>query len=119
MARKDVVQYFLQQQQIMEETLETSKEFDGLLKMGKITEEQRENAQREVDIVKSNYMRLAYVMFLLNQPKRKDKKGKELRQNERWYAALSGDSKEAIYDESMDALSDFKRIVREAKHDGR
>ena len=115
MARKDVVKYFLQQQQIMDETMETSKEFDGLFALGKITPEQRDAAQREVDIVKANYMRIAYIMFLLNQPKRDDKKDVERKQNDKWYKALSGSSREAIFDESKDALADFKRIIREAK----
>ena len=115
MARKEVVEYFLQQKKVMYDTVEVSKQFDLLFKQGKVTEEQRDQAMREVDIVKANYMRLAYIMFLLNKPKRKDKQKTEERQNASWYEALSGASKEALLDESKDALADFKKMMEQAK----
>jgi len=115
MARSDVIEYFLQQQQVMLDTIKTSEEFDRMYKLGKITPEQREEALKELGIVKANYDRIAYIVFLLNQPKRKEGKARDAKQNSRWYDYLEGSSKEALLDESKDALSDFKEIVRNAK----
>jgi len=115
MARKDVVDYFLQQQQVMTEAEKTAKEFDLLFKQGKITKAQLDEANSELDIVKANYTRIAYIMFLLNKPKRKEKQIKEEKVNQKWYDYLQGSSKEAILDESKDALADFKKLVEEAR----
>lgn len=115
MARKDVIQFFLEQQNVYNELLENVKEFDVALKKGILTEEQVEDAKKEVEIIKENYQLLAYVVLLLNKPHKKNKRLKEERANHQWYEALKGSSREALLDESRDALTDFKRMVKEIK----
>jgi|GEM_PF-2934479 len=113
MAKRDVVEYFLQVQNEYLELIDNVKEFDNALKQGKVTEEQLLEATSAVNIVKENYDRIAYILILLNKPNRRSKK--EDKSSEQWYKYLKGDSKEAILDENRDALTDFKKLVREVK----
>ncbi len=115
MAKKDVVLYFLQVQNQYIELLNNVKDLKEALQGGYLDEEHFQQAQTEIDIVKNNYERLAYVMMLLNQPQRKSKKDRELKENLEWYNALQGSSKEAILDENRDALADFKKLIKEIK----
>lgn len=113
MARKDVIKYFLEQQNLYFEMLDDVKEFDIALKKGIIEQDAFDNAQKDMKIVKDNYERLAYIVMLLNKPKRKDKEKLYNKLNDSWYKELKGSSREAIYDESKDALSDFKKLIKE------
>ena len=115
MAKRDVVQYYLEQQSLYFELINNVKDLDDAFKAGIIDESQLKQAQQEIDVVKNNYERLSYIMFLLNKPNRKSNKNKEENINKEWYTYLKGSSKEAIYDESRDALADFKKLVKETK----
>lgn len=115
MAKRDVVQYYLEQQSLYFELINNVKDLDDAFKAGIIDESQLKQAQQEIDVVKNNYERLSYIMFLLNKPNRKSNKNKEENINKEWYTYLKGSSKEAIYDESRDALADFKKLFKETK----
>ena len=115
MAKRDVVLYFLQVQNKYLEMLENVKDLEEALKTNHIEQSQFEDAQKEIETIKNNYERLAYVMLLLNKPNRKKKQLKEERENKYWYDYLQGSSKEAILDENKSALVDFKELVKRLK----
>jgi hypothetical protein len=118
MARKDVINYFLEQQDVYLEMLSNVKELDIALKQGFLSEEQVEQAKKDIDIAKSNYDRLAYIVLLLNKPKDKKESKKEAEFNSALYASLHGASREAVLDESKDALIDLKKLIKDNKQDG-
>lgn len=113
MAKRDVVEYFLQVQNEYLELIDNVKEFDKELKAGNVTEEQLIIAQNSANIIKENYDRIAYILVLLNKPNRRSKKEDE--SSKQWYSYLKGASKESIIDENRDALVDFKKLVKEIK----
>lgn len=115
MAKRDVTLYFLQVQSQYFEMVKLAKELNEELKKGLITQEQLESVQNEMDILKANYERIAYIMLLLNKPNRKSKKSKEESIYKEWYDYLKGASKEAIMDENRDVLCDFKKFIKEIK----
>ena len=117
MAKKHLIAYYLEQQALYFEMLQDIKDVDKDYKEGRIDPERynqlMEVLKPDVEILKGNYERLSYVMLLLNKPTR-DKKGENFEKEQKeWYDRLQGASREAIYDESKDALADFKRLVRE------
>ena len=112
MAKRDVVMYFLQVQNQYQELLGDVKDLEEALKSKHIEQEQFDLAKKDIDVVKDNYERLAYIMMLLNKPQRKKKQAGEEAVNKKWYDYLKGASKEAIIDENKDALADFKKIVK-------
>lgn len=111
MAKSHVVQYFLEVENQYLEMAENLKEMQQLAAENKISAADYEQILREVDLLKSNYERIAYIMFLFNKPQRKGKKpgSSELK----WYEALKTASKEAILDENRDALATIKQLIRE------
>lgn len=115
MARRDVIMYFLEVQNQYMEMVENVKDLEDALKGNFIDQEQFDAAQTEIKVLKDNYERLAYILMLLNKPKRKSKQVKEEKQNKEWYDYLKGASKEAILDENKDALADLKKIIKEIK----
>lgn len=116
MARRHVINYFLQVQQQYFEMLENVTLLDKAVKEGKVTEEQFKDAQESLFVLKTNYERIAWIIMLLNKPNKKSKK--ESLYNQRWYEELKGASKEAILNENKDALADFKKILLEVNKDG-
>lgn len=120
MAKKDVIQYYLQLQSQYFEMLSQLKDLQEALQTKHITEEQFEFARQDIDVMKTNYERISYIMLLLNKPKAKNKRAfnQELKYNKELYKYLKGASKEAVLDESKNALADFRKYVEEIKHNG-
>ena len=113
MAKADVNLYFLEVQNEYFEMLDNLKEFKELAQEGKITQEDYDQMLKEVELVKSNYERIAYIIMLMNKPNRKDKEQADI--NKSWYNALSGASKEAIINESKDVLADLKAMIKKGQ----
>lgn len=116
MARRHVIQYFLELENEYVEMQDTLKELQQLAAEGKVEDSYVEPIKKDVEIIKANYDRVAYILFLLNKP---NKKGKEEDSyTKSWYEVLKTSSKEAILDESKDALKHFKSIMKEIKDNG-
>lgn len=115
MARRHVVQYFLEMESQYLEMLGNVGDYKELLAENKITQEEYETMIADVELIKSNYERLAYIMMLLNKPNKSDKREKEI--NKSWYEALSTASREALIDENADALAELKRILKSKKEE--
>ena len=113
MAKSDVNLYFLQVQNEYFEMLENLKEFKDLAKEGKISQEEYEDMVKQVDLVRANYERIAYIIMLLNKPNRKDKEQADV--NRSWYQELQGASKEVIINECKDVLCDLKELIKKGK----
>ena len=118
MAKKDVLNYYLDVQNQYIDMLEISKELDKVLKQGIITEDDERliNVENELNLIKNNYDRIAYILFLLNQPARKEKKKKEYKQNKKYYDYLESASKNVIMQEDANALKYLKSLVEEFKN---
>lgn len=113
MAKKHVIQYFLEVENEYLELVGNLSEFRELAAEGKISNDDLIQMISEIDKVKENYTRIGYIMFLLNKPNRNSK---ELSAEEQsWYDALKYASKEAILDESRDVLCKMKELIREGK----
>ena len=110
MARKHVVKYFLEMENQYFEMLDNMKDFKELFDSNKISEEEYNSFVNQVELLKSNYERIAYIMFLLNKPNKSDKK--EIEENKQWYRALKTVSKEALLDESRDCLATIKALIK-------
>ena len=113
MARRHVVNYFLEQENLYMELLSNLPDFQELFNSGKLTEEEYNTAIKEIENAKANYLTLSYIMFLLNKPNKSDKEESKI--NKQWYDSLKQYSREAILDESKDALKHLKQLIKEKK----
>ena len=115
MAKGDINLYFLEVQDQYFEMLDNLKEFKELAVEGKVSQDEYDQMLREVELLKSNYERIAYIIMLLNKPKKSKRENADI--NNSWYNALSGASKEVILDENKDVLVDLKNLIRKSKQE--
>ena len=112
MARKDVLIYFSQVENQYLEMRQDVKDYEEAYKKGEISEETYTQAMESVEIIKQNYERLAYIVFLLNAPNRDKKKEKYKKANKKLVGALSNCSDYAIFNENADALRKLKEGLK-------
>ena len=115
MSRRDVNLYLLETQNLYQELLGNLDDFKQLAAEGRITQIEYDNALKEIDVAKTNYERIAYIVFLLNKPNRPSRKPSALEMS--WYEGLKGASKEAILDETRDVLADIKKLIKDKKEE--
>lgn len=115
MSRRDVNNMYLQQQMLYLGMLDNAKEFDRMYKAGEISRERFEQAQKEVEKIRDNYLQISYFMLELQKPFKKRERKEWEKRNKVLYDSLEGYSREALLDESRDALADFRKMVEEEK----
>lgn len=116
MSKIDVNLYFLEIQNEYFEMLDNLKEFKELASEGKVSQEEYDQMLRQVDLVRSNYERIAYIIMLLNKPRKKEKAEYDI--YKKWYNELQGASKQAVLDENADVLHDLKEFIKRGKENG-
>lgn len=120
MAKKDVLNYYLDVQAQYLEMLLNVKDLEDTIKSGVVEwdDPRIEQLKQEVDIIKSNYERIAYILFLLNQPARHQKKKNEYKQNKQVYDYLQSSTEDTIEQENENALKYIRTLAKEfKKHD--
>lgn len=110
MAKSHVIQYFLEVENQYLEMLENLKEFQSMLNTNQISEDDYNEAKKEVEKLRTNYERIGYIIFLLNKPRKKS--AKLTKEEQSWYNILKTSSKEAIVKECNDALVTFKKVMK-------
>jgi len=111
MALRHVKQYFLEIEDQYFDMLDNLEELKKLLSEGKIADEDYNTILADVQKIKDNYERVAYIMFLWAKPNKRGKKEVDISAS--WYKALKFSSKEAILDENGDVLSHIKKLIKE------
>ena len=114
MALRHFKDYYKQVEKQYLRMVEDSKEYDKLLKEGKIEYEQVEQVQLMLSKITENYKRLTYIAYLMQLPNRPKKESKQ--RNIKLENVLKDSSKEAIYKENEDILKNFKKQLEEIKN---
>lgn len=117
MAVKDVRNYYYTMLSQYIEEKQNLADFEEALKDGYITEEQMQEAMKNVADLENNYYRLVYIMYLLDMPNRKDKKKDYIKQYKLILEELKrlGADVDSIKDENSDALIHFKAALKALK----
>ena len=114
MALRHFKDYYMQVEKQYLKMVEDAKEYDKLLKEGKVEYEQVEQVQAMLSKVTENYKRLTYVAYLMQLPNRPKKEAKH--RNLKVENALKDSSKEAILKENEDVLKNFKNKIEDIKN---
>lgn len=119
MAIKDVKHYFYTMLMQYLEEKQNLADFTEALENNLITEEQMQEALDTVADLENNYYRLAYIMYLLDMPNKKEKKEVYVRQYKPILNELQklGADIEAVKKENTDALIHFKAALKALKKD--
>ena len=124
MAYRDVKKYYLEVERNYLDTIRHADAYLEAYKDGKISDEQFEMFEKNLNVIKNSYEQLSYIMFLFNQPKRKEKIAKYQSQNSLLndaFVKLNVD-KETILTEQSYILDRFKKelpkLIEENKKNG-
>ena len=114
MAVRDVRKYYYTMLSQYLEEKQNLADFEAALKDGLITEDQMNEALETVAELEKNYHRLAYIMYLLDMPKRSSKKDTYVRQYKNILNELTelGADITSIKEENSDALVLFKAALK-------
>lgn len=117
MARKDVILRYAQVENDYIEMCQLLKDLDADLKADRIDREYYDSRveilSEEIETIKTQYFFWAEVIFELNKPRRK---GKEMNDCEKaWYNTIKTCTKEAIKDDTKDALKYIKNLIEEGR----
>ena len=105
MSVKHVKRYYNQICDQYQEMLNDLKDLEKDLSEGIVAPELLDRVKHQIEPIKINYERWAYMMFLLNQPERKAKVKRYERQNKKLLSSLNkNNSLEAVISENEDAI---------------
>ena len=104
MSVKHVNAYYKQICEQYNEMINDIKDVEKEAEQGLVEPERVERLKEQVALIKHNYERWTYMMFLLHQPNRKEKVKKYKRQNEKLLKGLSSsNSLAAVIEENNEA----------------
>ena len=105
MSVKAVRRYYNQICDQYHEMLENIHDLEVEAAQGMVEPERIERLKEQVAPIKQNYERWSYMMFLLNQPERKEKQSRYKSQNRKLLSSLSkNNSLDSILEENSEAL---------------
>ena len=119
MSIKDVKRYYAQIEQQYFEMNQTAKELNEECAKGNIPQSMVDQAQAMCLPLKQNYERLSYIIYLLNKPNRHPKNNWYEKQNSsiRDFSNRVKSTENDCYEESADALVNFKKYVKQIQED--
>lgn len=112
MARKDVLAYYKQVENQYMEMLADAKDYDKCHDNGELSDEKYNELMSLMETVKTNYERIAWIVFLLNAPGKKSKKARYNQQNRKMFTGLENSTEYKVLDENADALKNIKRLLK-------
>jgi uncharacterized membrane protein YebE (DUF533 family) len=120
MAIRDVKQYYYSMLGQYLEMKADLQDFEQALADGYITEDKLESIREEVNLIETNYERLSYIMYLLEMPKRPQKKAKFSKTNKALeeYFSNQAASEQEIKIENNSALDQLRKKLKELKEVG-
>jgi hypothetical protein len=117
MSVRDVRQYYYTMLSQYLEEKQNLEDFKDALASGNITEDQMQEALDTVAELETNYHRLTYIMYLLDMPKRNNKKATYVKQYKNILDELQklGADIDSIKENNSDALIHFKAALDKLK----
>lgn len=114
MSRRDIINYYIPVQNQYFEMLGDIKDYEEAHRDGFMDDETYNQAMIYAEQIKEKYEELTYIILLLNEPNRPNKKAKFKKQNKKVYDYLST-SDCYINSESDDVLKKFKELRNNIK----
>ena len=109
MSVKHVIKYYNEVCDQYKDMLNEIKEFEQEAEKGLIEPERLDKIKETIQPLMNNYQRISYIIFLLNQPNKKEKIAKYKKQNQKLLEKLNKDnSLEATLEENEQVISDLK-----------
>lgn len=111
MSVKHIKEYYDQVCNDYHELIQASKDLEEECNNGIVSPERIDEFKKTLEPIKNNYMTLSYIMFLLNQPNRKEKQDKYRNQNKKLLSNIDEKrTKEGVLRENKEAINKLKML---------
>lgn len=111
MSVKHVKEYYNQIYKDFHEMNELLKYMSKEFEEGLVSDDQLENLKKTIEPIKNNFARVQYIMYLLDQPNKKEKQKKYEIQNKK--ILENSVTLEQIKEEDADTLEKLKKVLKE------
>lgn len=112
MSKKHFDEYYNQVCQDYSDMIEAIKDLEDECNQGLVSPDRIENMKTVIEPLKTNYMTLSYVKFLLNKPSRNSKQKTYGKQNKKFLESLDKSrSPEEVHNENIDVINKVKEEV--------
>lgn len=112
MAKKHVDEYFNEIANQYLEMVESLKDIEKEASEGLVDPDRFEMMKQSFEPLKTNYMRISYIMYLLNQPNKKSKQKRYQEQNQKLLHKFKNHTLEDIKKENSNIISNSKGIIK-------
>ena len=119
MAIKQVKKYYQEIQKLYFEMADDLKDMQKEFERGEVTEEQLNKLMTPVNNIRTNYTILSYIMYLLYQPNREQKKNKYTKENKELNQFFNSSKldENSVIEESKNSLKLFKENINKFKEE--
>lgn len=119
MAIKQVKKYYQEIQKLYFEMADDLKDMQKEFERGEVTEEQLNKLMTPVNNIRTNYTILSYIMYLLYQPNREQKKSKYTKENKELNHFFNSSKldENSVIEESKNSLKLFKENLNKFKEE--
>lgn len=116
MSVKHVKEYFNKISNDYIEMLDVLHELEEAVSENIISQEKLDETTKSVEKLKENYLRWSYMMYLLNQPNKKDKKKVYERRMEKALKQIPDkDKTDSIIQENKNCIKSFKKEINDLR----
>lgn len=117
MSMVDVKEYYVEVKDQFLEMYNLMDEYNLAYKEGRISKEQLDDIKDSIQLLKENYERVSYIMFLFNKPKSQKNRKKSHEENAFYEGRFNyiGADKKTIINENTYVLNDIKKYLESIK----
>lgn len=111
---KDVQQYFISMQKQMNAADKALEKVNKEVEAGLVSAQQKDNFTTWYHNIKTNYDRLAYIIYLLHLPPKfiqKIKARKLLKEQEKFFKKIETATREAVEKENTESLDNMTKLI--------
>lgn len=113
MSVKHVIEYYKKMDKQRSDMLSMLELFDKQMRTSMVDSEKYEQIKKMAETFNTNYQRLSYVIYLLNQPNKKKKQQDYARRNKKFLQALDKKhSLDSVLNENSTVLKSIDRAVK-------
>lgn len=113
MSVRDVKEYYNQVCDQYNEMINDLQELEEYAKTNMVEPERLEQYKQTIGPIKENYLTLSYIMFLLNQPNKKEKQKKYLKQHKKELDKIPySNTQEGKIEKGKQTLEELNKIAK-------
>lgn len=110
MSVKDVRKYYAEISEQYEQMISEIRDFEQEAMNGMFEPEKLDEIKQRIQPLKTNFERIAYIIFLLDKPNKKKKEKSYIKRNKKKLSKLTNATTEAVKEENNEVLKSLRKL---------